>query len=199
MSEPTITCPNCKTEIKLNESLAAPLIESTRKQFEKQMAQKDADIEKREKAAREKEKQLEDAKKLMDEQIADQVQEQLTKDKAKIIIDAEKKAKLAAATELEEKSLAIVEMQEVIDQNNQKLAEAQKAQVALIKKERELDDAKREVDLTIQKGIQESLDAARQQAKKEGAEEQKFKVMEAEQKIEGMQKTIEELKRKSEK
>jgi len=28
MTEPTITCPNCKTEIKLTESLAAPLIES---------------------------------------------------------------------------------------------------------------------------------------------------------------------------
>jgi len=198
MSEPTITCPSCKTEFKLNESLAAPLIESTRKQFEKQMAQKDADIAQREKAARDKEKQLDDAKKAMDEQISDQVQEQLAKDKAKITIEAEKKAKLAAATELQEKSLAIVEMQEVLNQNNQKLAEAQKAQVALIKKERELEDARREVELTIQKGIQENLEAARQQAKKEGAEEQKFKVMEAEQKIEGMQKTIEELKRKSE-
>ena len=26
MTEPTIICPNCKTEIKLTESLAAPLI-----------------------------------------------------------------------------------------------------------------------------------------------------------------------------
>src|SRR5215208_1694724 len=86
LNEPTITCPNCKTEIKLNESLAAPLIESTRKQFEKQMAQKDVDIVQREKAARDKEKQLEDAKKAVDEQIADQVQEQLTKDKAKITL-----------------------------------------------------------------------------------------------------------------
>ena len=33
MTEPTITCPHCKTEIKLTESLAAPLIESTRRQF----------------------------------------------------------------------------------------------------------------------------------------------------------------------
>ena len=29
MTEPTITCPHCKSEIKLTESLAAPLIEST--------------------------------------------------------------------------------------------------------------------------------------------------------------------------
>ncbi len=44
MTEPTITCPNCKTEIKLTESLAAPLIAATRQQFEKQLAQKDSDI-----------------------------------------------------------------------------------------------------------------------------------------------------------
>ena len=30
MTEPTIICPNCKTEIKLTESLAAPLIEAVR-------------------------------------------------------------------------------------------------------------------------------------------------------------------------
>jgi hypothetical protein len=44
MTEPTITCPNCKSEIKLTESLAAPLIEATRKQYEQQLAQRDSDI-----------------------------------------------------------------------------------------------------------------------------------------------------------
>lgn len=41
MTEPTIICPNCKTEIKLTESLAAPLIEATPRQFEQKVAQKD--------------------------------------------------------------------------------------------------------------------------------------------------------------
>ena len=38
MTEPVIVCPNCKTEIKLTESLAAPLIESTRRQFEQKLS-----------------------------------------------------------------------------------------------------------------------------------------------------------------
>lgn len=42
MTEPTITCPNCRTEIKLTESLAAPLIQATRKQFEEKLQQKDS-------------------------------------------------------------------------------------------------------------------------------------------------------------
>ena len=58
MSDPTITCPSCKTEIKLNESLAAPLIEATRKQFEQKLSQKDAEILKREENLNAKEKQI---------------------------------------------------------------------------------------------------------------------------------------------
>lgn len=34
MTEPIIICPNCRTEIKLTESLAASLIEATRRDYE---------------------------------------------------------------------------------------------------------------------------------------------------------------------
>ena len=77
MTEPTITCPNCKTEIRLTESLAAPLIAATRKQFEEQLSQKDAEVAKREEGIREKEKQIIEAKRNLDEQVADQVAAQL--------------------------------------------------------------------------------------------------------------------------
>ncbi|MBI3406832.1 MAG: DUF2130 domain-containing protein [Planctomycetes bacterium] len=198
MTEPTITCPNCKTEIKLTESLAAPLIESTRKQFEQQLAQKDSDIAQREQAMREKEKQLADAKNKLDEQVANQVEEQLRKDRARIAAEESKKAKLAAATDLEQKARELADLQEVLKQRNEKLAEAQNAQAELIKKQRELDDAKRELELTVQKRIQEGLAATRQEAKKEAEDELNLKVKEKEQTIAAMQKQIEELKRKAE-
>jgi hypothetical protein len=53
MKEPTIICPSCMSEIKLTESLAAPLIEATRRDCEKRLAQKDTDIARREAAIRE--------------------------------------------------------------------------------------------------------------------------------------------------
>jgi hypothetical protein len=34
MNEPIVVCPSCKTEIKLTESFARPLIESTRRDYE---------------------------------------------------------------------------------------------------------------------------------------------------------------------
>lgn len=198
MTEPTIICPSCKTEIKLTESLAAPLLDATRRQFEQQLARKDSDIAKREQAMREKEKQLADAANKLDEQVADQVAEQLKKDRTRIAAEEAKKANLAAANNLEEKARELADLQEVLKVRNEKLAEAQKAQAELIKKQRELDDAKRELDLTIEKRVQENLTTARAQAKKEAEEEQKFKVLEKEQTISAMQKQIEELKRRAE-
>jgi hypothetical protein len=198
MTEPTITCPNCKTEIKLTESLAAPLIAATRQQFEQQLAQKDSDIAKREQAMRDKEKQLIEEKHKFDDQVADQVAEQLKAERARIIVEESKKAKLASAAELENKVRELGDLQEVLKARDEKLAEAQKAQVELIKKQRELDDAKRELDLTVEKRVQEGLDATRLKAKKEAEDEQKLKVMEKEQTIAAMQKQIEDLKRRAE-
>jgi hypothetical protein len=198
MTEPTITCPNCKTEIRLTESLAAPLIAATRQQFERQLAQKDEDIAKREQGIRDKEKQVAEAKRTLDEQIADQVAAQLKAERARVIAEESKKAKQAAATELEGKARELAELQDVLKSRDEKLAEAQKAQAELIKKQRELDDAKRELELTVEKRVQDGLTVVRTQAKKEAEDEQKLKVMEKEQTIAAMQKQIEDLKRRAE-
>ena len=85
MTEPTIICPNCKTEIRLTESLAAPLIEATRKQFELQLFQKDEEIATREQGIRDKEKQLAEAKRTLDEQVAAQVAMQLQAERDHLI------------------------------------------------------------------------------------------------------------------
>ena len=198
MTEPTIVCPNCKTEIKLTESLAAPLIESTRRQFEQRLAQKDTEIIQREQAMREKEMQLTEDKRKLDDQVASQVAEQLKAERARVIVEESKKAKLASAAELENKARELAELQEVLKSRDEKLAEAQKAQAELIKKQRELDDAKRELELTVEKRVQDGLTEVRTLAKKEAEVEQKLKVMEKEQTIAAMQKQIEDLKRRAE-
>ena len=198
MTEPTIVCPNCKTEIKLTESLAAPLIESTRRQFEQRLAQKDTEIIQREQAMREKEKQLAEDKRKLEDQVADQVAEQLKAERTRVIAEESKKAKQASAAELESKARELVELQEVLKSRDEKLAEAQKAQAELIKKQRELDDAKRELELTVEKRVQDGLTEVRTLAKKEAEDEQKLKVMEKEQTIAAMQKQIEDLKRRAE-
>lgn len=198
MTEPTITCPNCKTEIKLTESLAAPLIESTRKQFEQRLAQKDSEISQREQAMRDREKQLAEEKRKLDDQVTSQVAEQLKAERARVIAEESRKAKQASAAELESKARELAELHEVLKSRDEKLAQAQQAQAELIKKQRELDDAKRELELTVAKRVQDGLTEARQLARKEAEDEQKLKVLEKEQTIAAMQKQIEDLKRRAE-
>lgn len=193
MTEPMITCPKCQTEIKLTESLAAPIVESARLEYELRLAQKDADMAKREALLSKREKELAQAKETID----DQVTVKLRQERDKIIIEESRKAKLALAIDIEQKAKEITDLQEVLKQRDEKLAEAQKAQAEIIRKQRELDDAKRELDLTVEKRVQDGLTAIREQASKEAEDQLKFKVMEKEQTIASMQKQIEELKRKA--
>jgi len=194
MAEPTITCPKCGSEIKLTESLAAPLIESTRKQYEQRIAQKESEVAQREAAVREQQAVLAKARESIDEQVV----ARLKTARADIAAEEARKARLAFSTDLEQKARELADLQDVLKQRDAKLAEAQKAQAELIRKQRELDDARREMDLTVEKRVQESLTAARDQARKEAEESLRLKVAEKEQTIAGMQRQIEELKRRAE-
>jgi hypothetical protein len=157
-ADPTITCPHCKGEVHLTESLAAPIVEATRAQYEA---------------------------KLRAERTA--------------IAEAEaKKARLALTAEMDRKAQELAELTSVLADRDQKLAEAQQAQTDALRKQRELDDAKRELELSIEKRVQESLAVTREQAKREAEGDLKLKMAEKEQTISAMQKQIEELKRRAE-
>ena len=194
MAEPTVFCPQCKSEIKLTESLAAPLLESVRRDYEQRLAQKDNEISKREKFLNQRAESIEKAKQNLDHEI----EQKLRSERARIVSEEAQKAKLAIGKDLEQKAKEINDLQQILQEQDKKLGEAQQVQAELLRKQRELDDAKRELDLTIEKRVQANLVAERDKAKKEAEEELKLKVMEKDQTITAMQKQIEELKRRAE-
>ncbi|MCS3453781.1 cellobiose-specific phosphotransferase system component IIA [Bradyrhizobium elkanii] len=80
-----------------------------------------------------------------------------------LLIAAEgKKAREAAAAELAAKTTETAELRQMLDANNAKLAEAQRAQAELMRRQRALDEEKRELDLTIEKRVQASIDRKRE-------------------------------------
>ena len=81
--------------------------------------------------------------------MADTVASTLKSERLRVVAEESKKAGLAAANELDGKARELAELQEVLKVQDVKLAEAQKAQADLIKKQRALDDAQRELELTI--------------------------------------------------
>lgn len=162
MTEPTITCPQCQSEIRLTESLAAPLV----------------------------------AEKL--EKYKLHFQQRIKEERARITQEEIDKARTAAANELDTKNRALQELQELLRNRDAKLAEAQKTQAELLKKQRALDDEKRELDLTIEKRVQSGLAEIRHAAKREAEESAKLRLAERDQTIASMQQKIEELKQKAE-
>jgi hypothetical protein len=157
-ADPKITCPHCKAEVRLTESLAAPLVEATRAQYEAK----------------------------------------LQAERAAIAKAATEKARLAMEADLDQKAKDVADLKELLAARDVKLAEAQKAQADALKKQRELDDARRELDLSVEKKVQESLSTARSQARQEAETELKLKMSEKEQTILAMQRQIEDLKRRAE-
>jgi hypothetical protein len=194
MGDPTITCPKCHHDIPLTESLAAPLLEATRRDFELRIADKDRNIADREKALRNQQAALEIARAEVDQQVFDKLQSE----RKRIAGEEAEKAKRLAATDLEQKDRELTDLQLVLKAREEKLAEAQQVQADLIRKQRELDDAKREIDLTIEKRVQASLATVRDKAKLEAEEGLKLRLAEKEEQIASMQRQVEELKRKAE-
>jgi hypothetical protein len=194
MNEPTITCPNCKSEIKLTETLAAPLVEATRRQFKYAIAEKEAEIAKREAAIHEQKEAIEKARETIDEQIS----QKLKAGREMIIAEEAKKARLIFETDIDRKDKQLADLTEVIKERDIKLAEAQKTEVETLRKQRKLDDALREVDLTVEKKVQESLTTIHDKAKQEAEDGWKLKVSEKDERIASMQRQIEQLQKKAE-
>jgi hypothetical protein len=193
-TEPVVICPKCQTQIRLTESLAAPLLEATRQEYEQKLAAKDCEVARREAEVREQEQSLTRAQ----QEIEDQIAEGIRKQRVQVAAEEAKKARQLVSDELNGKAKALTDLEAILKTKDEKLAEAQKEQAELLRKQRKLDDAMRELDLTVEKRVQESLSTVRSQAKQEAEDALKLKVAEKEQTISSMQKQIEDLRRKAE-
>ena len=193
-TDPTIICPQCSEEIKLTESLAAPLIKTVQEEYEAKITEKETEVSKRENEIHAQLREVERAQNTIDEQ----VEEKLKLERASISEEEARKAKRAAASDLEAKTKELEELEEVLKQNDQKLEEAQKAEAELRRKQRELDDAKRELELTVEKRVQASVEEVRQKAKQDAEEDLRLTVTEKEEQISSMKRQIEDLQKKAE-
>jgi len=182
-AEPTINCPHCEREIKLTESLAAPLLRSRELEFkrvESELREREAIL------ARQR------------EQIDQSVAEKLAVERKKLADEEQRKARLALGSELELKQRENQELLNLIKSRDAKLAEAQQAQADVVRRQRELEDKEREIDLTIERRVTANVGQIQLKARQEADEQSRLRLAEKEQLIASMQKQIEELRRKSE-
>ncbi|MFL6464902.1 MAG: DUF2130 domain-containing protein [Bryobacteraceae bacterium] len=194
MIEPTIPCPQCKTQIKLTESLAAPLVEATRREYERKMQQNSLECAKREEEVRQQEQAF--LKKKEEWRAAEQ--ERLRQERTRIAEEEARRAEQKFSTDLGQKLQEIAHLEQVLKSRDAKLMEAQKTQAECLQKERALEDERRELEVTVEKRVQEGLSVVRTQARQEAEEQLKLKIFEKELTISSMQKQIEDLRRRAE-
>ena len=187
MNNPTITCPHCSAEIRLPESLAAQLIRTAREQYEKRIAQKEADVARRESAIAAQRAELARAVEAIEQQVTSRL-----KIEREIAAEEAKKAQLS---ELESKSQEVAHLQRELEERETKLAEAKYAEAELIRKQGELEDEMRQLNLQIETRVQESLSDIRHKAKQEAEDELRLNILDKEERIASMQGQLEDLER----
>jgi hypothetical protein len=194
MNEPTITCPSCKSDIKLTESLAGPLVEQTRRQFVEQLNEKDRLVEKVQADIAAEKKRVELERQAIEATVAARMDDA----RKQIATDEAERAKRIVAADIEERARKFAELQQMLASREEKLKRSQAAEAEMLKKQRELDDKLREMDLAVQRQVNEGLEAVRATAKQEAEDALSLKVKERDTQIASMQQKIEELKKKAE-
>ncbi|MGT2440876.1 DUF2130 domain-containing protein [Bradyrhizobium betae] len=192
--EPYIICPKCSHEIALTESLAAPLLEAERKSLQQKLAAREAEFSAKADDLRRREDEITKAR----ESVEDQVKQRLQAERSTLAAAEAKKARDAVTSEIELFKGQLAESQQLLQERDAKLAEAQRAQAEALRKQRELDEKSRELEVTIEKRVQASQAEITAKARQAAVDEVKSQVSQKDAQIESMTRTIEELKRKAE-
>lgn len=114
MSEPVITCPNCHSEIKLTESikltLAAPVIEAARKEYEERFAEKDAAVAKLETAVRDQQAQIAKER----QSIEAEMTARLDAERQRIAGEESERVRRLVETDLRQKDQRLADLEQVL-------------------------------------------------------------------------------------
>lgn len=190
----TIRCPQCGTEVELGEALTARVREEVRGQVLAQVKAREAAAAAQ---ALEAQRLREQAQGLLadaERQVAAQVAARLEAQRA----EAQRLAREAVARDLRAGEDRLAALRLELQGAQQREAAAKKAELELRGREEALQREKADLDLTVLRRIGEERARLQQDARKAAAEEQALKQRETEATIEGLRRTIDELKRKAE-
>jgi hypothetical protein len=192
--EPHILCPKCSHQIPLTESLAAPLLEAERREFQKKLTAREAEFVLKADELRRQHDELALAR----EGFEENVRQRLQIERGQIANTEAKKAREQVAADVDAMKQRLTENEQLLETRNAKLAEAQQAQAEALRKQRELDEKTRELEVIIEKRVLASQAGIVAKARQDATDELKSQVSQKDAQIDSLGQTVEELKRKLE-
>jgi hypothetical protein len=175
----TLTCPNCGTEIPLEEAVTHRIREELQHEFQAEFARREKSFANRELKLAQVQAQLEKRTETIDTEIEQRVVAQL--------VELRKQARQEAAASLE---LKLQELRTELSEKEKKLAEATKNELELRMKQRELEARQQALDLEVARKIDAGLQQVCEEARKIATEEQRLHLSEKEKVINDLRREI---------
>jgi hypothetical protein len=169
----TIKCPNCGTSFEATDAFRAEVEQQLNKEAKKWMAQKEEEFKKKE------------------DGFQDQLSEALVKQKALL----EENLRKSLANDYENKLKLLADTNA---QNEEKLKAARQKELEFLKKEQELKNKEAELEINIQKKLNEERSTISDTIRKQEHEKNSLKIKELEKQLEDSKKLAEEMQRKAE-
>ncbi len=182
-----IQCPKCGELIPITEAFQHQLRDRVKQELDKKMASREKELQKRSKELETQEAQITKAKAEIEEQVNERLKQRSNK------LEQEIKKRLE-----KDFSLELEDARSQLKEKEQKLEAAKKTELDLRKRERELEEGKKDLELEIARKINAEKAKIEEETTKRISEEHRMKDLEKDKQISDMRLQIDELKRKAE-
>ena len=186
-----IACPNCGTEIDVQDILSHQLEEGLQKKFNAKLAEEKKKYEEQENLLKKAKEEFEKQKKKESEIFEQKLNEKLKEEKE--LFSSSLKKKL-----LEEQSEQFDSLQKELNEKSEKLKELNKSKAEIERLKREKDELKESIEAETQKALNEKLIEEKEKIRKSEKNKNELTVKELEKKLDDQKKLMDEMQRKHE-
>lgn len=187
----TINCPECDTEIDVNDILYHQVDEQLKKQYQEDLKAEKFKYESQASKLEQQRQLLEMEKQQQQETIAAQVREVMIKKEADLRVKIKKAAE-------EEQRGALMSLKEELDEKSSKIKELNQTTIELEKIKREKNELENKVKAEAEKKINQTVAEEREKIQKEESAKNELKNKELQKQLEDQKRLMEEMQRKHE-
>lgn len=186
-----IKCPNCGTEIDVNDILKHQLEETLKKEYQNKFLSFQKEIENKS-VLLEKEKQEFENKKKKENELFQERLSKITKEKSQEI-------ELSLKKRFEEENKERISLYEKeLKEKSEKIQDLNKLQVEISKLQREKEEMRTVIEVETQQKLNEEIILEREKIRKQESEKNELKIKELHKQLEDQKRLTEEMKRKQE-
>lgn len=220
MNKNIVKCPKCQTEISVEDVLASQIEEKVKDSYKQKWEEKEKEIKEQRELLETKDKEIKQKEEKIDSKVEELVCQQKAKfagelklkelelekkkkemeeEKDEAIKEERKRLQQKIKLELEgEMKTEMDDFRKELEEKNQKISELKQKELNFIKKEKGLKEREQDMDLELERKMANERKKMEDEFEKYHEEKHRMELREKEEKIGGLKKLIEDLKRKSE-